>query len=58
MCLAELTDSKFSKSTVDYTDKGKKEHCSICKHYINKTTCEIVAGIINPNGWCNRFENG
>lgn len=55
--LVSLTDRKLPKSEVHYTDKGKAEHCSICEHYMNKTTCKIVAGEINHNGWCNRFKN-
>lgn len=46
-----------SKSSVDYTDNGSKsEHCSICEHYVNPTTCEVVVGRIVPEGWCKRFD--
>lgn len=46
----------FKKDEVRYTDKGTdQEHCSICVHYVNMTTCEIVSGQINPRGWCKKF---
>lgn len=47
---------QVSKSSVAYTDSGTDaEHCSICTHYLNPTTCKIVAGRIRPEGWCKRF---
>ena len=49
---------KYDKVEVRYTDRGGKEHCSICRHYLNYDTCEIVSGDIRPNGWCNRFSHG
>ena len=55
--LAQLTDSKYSKSSVSYVDKSPKPpHCAICKHYQGNGKCELVAGIINPAGWCNKYE--
>jgi dihydroorotase len=55
--LSELTDHKLTKASVKYTDEGhKNNHCSICEHYINNNTCQIVIGKIKPMGWCNRFE--
>ena len=48
---------KYSRREVAYTDKGTDaEHCSICRHYINATTCRIVAGRIEPGGWCKKFD--
>lgn len=44
---------KQSKEQTDYTPNGSEaEHCSICAHYINPTTCEVVIGRIQPEGWC------
>ena len=54
--LSELTDSKLAKSVVKYTDKGtKKEHCFICEYFKKPSSCELVHGKINPEGWCNKF---
>lgn len=47
---------KQSKEQVRYTDSGTDaEHCSICTHYLNPTTCEVVVGRIVPRGWCKLF---
>lgn len=49
--------AKLSKPSVSYTDSGTDaEHCSICIHYLNPTTCDIVVGRIRPEGWCERFD--
>ena len=49
----------YTKYQVQYENPAKdpKKHCSICEHYINKTTYEIVQGKINPEGWCNKYEH-
>ena len=48
--------SKFFKEVVAYTHQGtKEEHCSICVHYVDPTTCGIVRGRISPGGWCKKF---
>jgi hypothetical protein len=45
-----------SQTEADYTDHGtKQEHCAICRHYLNRNACEIVAGHIQPQGWCKYF---
>ena len=53
------------KSEVHYTsDHGRlSEQCSKCRHYVNPTSfrgvmgvCVIVAGRIDPDGWCDRFK--
>lgn len=48
---------RFEKSQVDYTDDHgtSDEQCSKCQHILTKSTCEIVKGIINPDGWCRKF---
>lgn len=48
---------KLAKTAVKYTSTGtRSEHCAICMHYQNRTTCKIVAGPIVPQGWCNQFK--
>jgi len=52
-----MAKKKEAKETAEYTDRGTdEEHCSICSHYVNSTTCEIVAGKIAPRGWCKHFD--
>lgn len=47
----------FTKAEVKYSSHGlPEEHCSICTHYANRTTCKIVEGPIVPGGWCNKFK--
>jgi hypothetical protein len=29
-----------------------QQRCGICAHFIQPDKCEIVAGPIDPNGWC------
>lgn len=48
--------AKLAKSAVDYSKGKPKAHCGLCKHYEGSGDCEIVAGVINPAMWCNRFE--
>lgn len=49
--------AKKSKASVEYTDDHgtSSEQCAKCKHYVNATTCAVVAGKINPAGWCDQF---
>lgn len=51
---------KYSKIEAEYTDNGtEQEHCHICKHYVNVTTCAmcaIIMGRISPEGWCKYFK--
>jgi hypothetical protein len=51
-------EKEYSKSEVRYIDNhgSSDEQCSKCVHYVNKTTCEIVKGKINPAGWCDKFK--
>lgn len=48
----------YTKYQVQYENPAKdpRYHCSICEHYVNKTTCQIVQGKIDPEAWCNKFE--
>ncbi len=48
----------YTKYQVQYENPAKvsSKHCSICEHYLNKTTCEIVQGKIDPEAWCNKYE--
>lgn len=45
----------YTKSEVDYSMGLPEAHCSLCEHYrIDK--CEIVAGKIEPDHWCEKFD--
>lgn len=56
--IVDALKGKFSKTEVNYTDKStSKDYCSICIHFEPPSSCEGVAGKINPNGWCKRFKN-
>lgn len=46
--------TKLSKTQVQYQQQPKGEQqCSKCMHYIaDSSTCKLVEGPINPNGWC------
>lgn len=47
---------KLAQNTVQYQETpndGLK--CSDCVNYVEPNTCNIVAGAINPNGWCVAF---
>ena len=51
-------DDKIEKSLVGYVDKSTDpagNHCSICANFQAPASCAIVAGVINPNGWCGAF---
>ena len=55
---ADEPTQKIEKSLVGYVDKSTNpqgQHCSICANFQPPNACAIVAGTINPNGWCGAF---
>jgi hypothetical protein len=47
---------KVSKASVAYEHPAaKSNHCGICRHFQSPHACEIVAGEIQPEDWCERF---
>lgn len=48
---------KLTKSETKYTPKAMKpsERCKVCEHFHSNESCDIVAGRISAQGWCNRF---
>jgi len=46
--------TKLSKAQVHYQEQPKGEQkCSTCNNFIAaSSTCKLVEGPINPNGWC------
>ncbi len=54
--LAAAADEKLAQNIVQYQptpNDGKK--CSDCVNFVAPNACKIVAGDINPNGWCVAF---
>lgn len=50
----EPTTEKVSQESVQYQYQPKGDQsCSGCLHFIaESSTCMLVEGRINPNGWC------
>lgn len=47
---------KLSKVSVRFEHPAKgPDHCSGCKHFLGRGVCEIVAGLIAPEDWCDKF---
>ena len=48
--------NKLPKSEVDYSYGKPHAHCAMCEHFLRPHSCQIVAGTIDPEWWCNRFK--
>jgi hypothetical protein len=47
---------KISQAQVQYQQSPNNgQHCSICVNFQAPASCAIVAGKINPDGWCIAF---
>lgn len=45
-----------TKSEAAYTAySSRNEKCSGCSHYSAPVSCEIVEGLISPDGWCRNY---
>lgn len=41
------------KAAAMYQDRPNGlARCGVCKHFISSGMCEIVAGPVSPDGWC------
>lgn len=47
---------KLAKAEVQYGPGKGTERCRLCEHFIPRDRCELVAGTIREDYWCNRFE--
>lgn len=48
----------FTKIEVRYEVPAKgMDHCRDCEYFIVSGKCKLVEGDIQPNGWCNQFED-
>ena len=46
-------DRKLTK--YQYHPNAEGSHCSICSNFIAPASCKVIAGIIDPNGYCLAF---
>lgn len=47
----------ISKREAEYTDRGSiKEHCAICTMFREPSSCTLVKGKINSQGYCKHFK--
>lgn len=56
--LKTAVDQKTSKEEAEYVDVAPNvsEQCQGCKHYRETRRCDLVQGVINPEGWCKYYE--
>ena len=53
----ENVHERYSKGDVKYEDVAKgKDKCSGCINFVESNGCEIVVGLIQPLGSCNKWE--
>ena len=53
---ARADASQLQKQDVRYQDAPKGEQrCSGCANFQAPSGCKVVAGNVNPNGWCLLF---
>lgn len=47
----------LAKAAVDFEHPATGDrHCRDCKHYLMYGRCQIVAGVIHPQDWCNQWK--
>lgn len=46
----------FTKAEVDYSLGKGSDRCKNCEHFIDGGHCALVAGTIDPEYWCKKFE--
>lgn len=50
---AHAQDEKLAQNLVQYQKMPKDgAKCSGCTNWVDPNACKIVAGTIDPNGWC------
>ncbi len=53
---AMAQDDKLAQTVVQYQTMPKDgAKCSACVNFVAPNACKIVAGSINPEGWCVAF---
>lgn len=49
--------AKVPKQSVSYRETPNgANRCSTCANFIEPSSCKLVEGAINPNGWCGLFK--
>jgi hypothetical protein len=47
---------KVAQNLVQYQQTPKDGNkCSLCVNWVAPNSCKVVAGVINPEGWCVAF---
>lgn len=50
---ARAEDEKIAQELVQYQNEPKDgQKCNMCAQWVEPNACKIVAGNINPNGYC------
>ncbi len=50
---ARAEDEKIAQELVQYQNMPKDgQKCNMCAQWVEPNACKIVAGNINPNGYC------
>jgi hypothetical protein len=50
---ARADASQLQKQDVRYQDQPKgQQRCAGCNNFQAPSGCKVVAGSVNPNGWC------
>jgi hypothetical protein len=53
---AAQAQDKAPQSAVQYQETPRNNQmCSLCVNFQPPNACKVVAGTINPNGWCIAF---
>jgi hypothetical protein len=53
---ARADASQLQKQDVRYQDQPKgAQRCSGCANFTAPSACKVVAGSVNPDGWCLLF---
>ncbi len=48
--------AKIAQNLVHYQEKPKgPQECDNCLHFVPPASCKMVAGKINPKGWCQLY---
>lgn len=50
---ARAEEEKIAQELVQYQNAPKDgQKCNMCAQWVDPNACKIVAGVINPNGYC------
>ncbi len=50
---ARAEDEKIAQELVQYQNQPKDgQKCNMCAQWVEPNACKVVAGNINPNGYC------